>query len=53
MAETSCPTRYSPEASGFSLGRSLRYGLGVLAVPLADAARRPGRASYSNRSEVT
>jgi glycosyltransferase involved in cell wall biosynthesis len=34
IGEISCPTRYFPEASSISLGRSVRYGLGVLATAL-------------------
>lgn len=30
VAEISCPTKYSPEASSISLPPSIRYGLGVL-----------------------
>jgi glycosyltransferase involved in cell wall biosynthesis len=32
IGEISCPTRYFPEASSISLGRSVTYGLGVLGV---------------------
>jgi glycosyltransferase involved in cell wall biosynthesis len=32
VGEISCPTRYFPEASSIGLGRSIRYGLGVLAT---------------------
>ncbi|HEY8258079.1 MAG TPA: glycosyltransferase family 2 protein [Gemmatimonadales bacterium] len=30
IGEISCPTRYFPEASSISFGRSVRYGVGVL-----------------------
>jgi glycosyltransferase involved in cell wall biosynthesis len=30
IAEVSCPTRYSPEASSIGFGRSVRYGLGCV-----------------------
>ncbi len=53
MVEISCPTRYVPDAASISFGRFLRCDLGVLAVPLAAAGRRPGRANHFRRSEVT
>lgn len=34
IGEVSCPTRYFAEASSISFGRSLKYGLGVLATSL-------------------
>ncbi len=34
VGEISCPTRYFPEASSINLGRSIRYGFGVLATAL-------------------
>ncbi len=34
IGEISCPTRYFPEASSISFGRSVKYGLGVLAASL-------------------
>ncbi|MGI9104589.1 MAG: glycosyltransferase family 2 protein [Terriglobales bacterium] len=34
LGELSCPTRYFPEASSISFGRSVKYGLGVLATSL-------------------
>jgi glycosyltransferase involved in cell wall biosynthesis len=34
IAEVSCPTRYFPEASSIGFGRSVRYGLGVLATAI-------------------
>jgi glycosyltransferase involved in cell wall biosynthesis len=34
VGEISCPTRYFPEASSIGLGRSIRYGFGVLATAL-------------------
>jgi glycosyltransferase involved in cell wall biosynthesis len=42
IGEISCPTKYFPEASSINFTRSLRYGLGVLAVSLAYAAGRCG-----------
>lgn len=32
IGEISCPTRYEPESSSISFGRSVRYGFGVLGV---------------------
>lgn len=32
LGETSCPTRYMPEASSIGLRRAIRYGFGVLGV---------------------
>jgi glycosyltransferase involved in cell wall biosynthesis len=34
IGEISCPTRYFPEASSISFGRSVRYGFGVLGTAL-------------------
>lgn len=34
MGEISCPTKYFPEASSISFGRSVTYGLGVLKTSL-------------------
>ncbi len=34
IGEISCPTRYFPEASSISFGRSVRYGFGVLSTSL-------------------
>jgi glycosyltransferase involved in cell wall biosynthesis len=34
IGEISCPTRYFPEASSISFGRSVKYGLGVLATSM-------------------
>ncbi len=42
IGEISCPTKYFPEASSIKFSRSLRYGLGVLAVSAARAAARIG-----------
>jgi glycosyltransferase involved in cell wall biosynthesis len=42
IAETSCPTRYFAEASSIDFRRSLRYGLGTLAVSLAYRTARLG-----------
>jgi glycosyltransferase involved in cell wall biosynthesis len=40
IGEVSCPTRYFAEASSISLGRSIVYGLGVLATSVAFRLRR-------------
>jgi glycosyltransferase involved in cell wall biosynthesis len=32
IAEISCPTKYFPEASSINFGRSVKYGIGVLAT---------------------
>ena len=42
IAELTCPTSYFPEASSIDFGRSVRYGLGVLAVSAGAAVRRLG-----------
>jgi len=34
IGEVSCPTKYCPEASSISFGRSIKYGLGVLRTGL-------------------
>src|SRR5678815_606996 len=34
IGEVSCPTKYFPEASSISFSRSVKYGLGVLALSL-------------------
>ncbi len=40
IAEITCPTSYFPEASSIDLPRSVRYGLGVMAVSFGAAWRR-------------
>jgi glycosyltransferase involved in cell wall biosynthesis len=42
IAEVSCPTKYFAEASSINFHRSVRYGLGTLAVCLAYIAARSG-----------
>jgi len=44
IGEVSCPTRYMEEASSISFRRSVRYGLGVVAVTLKFVACRLGLA---------
>jgi glycosyltransferase involved in cell wall biosynthesis len=35
IGEVSCPTRYAPDASSITFGRSVRYGFGCLATAIA------------------
>jgi len=42
IGEVSCPTRYFEEASSISFSRSVKYGLGVLAVSLKVFLQRAG-----------
>ena len=42
IAEITCPTKYFEEASSINLSRSIRYGLGVLAVSLGYFFKRLG-----------
>lgn len=42
IGETSCPTRYMPEASSINFSRSVRYGLGVLGVSIRFFLARHG-----------
>jgi glycosyltransferase involved in cell wall biosynthesis len=42
VAEITCPTRYSPEASSINFPRSLRYGLGVLQTSILYRLQRWG-----------
>lgn len=42
IAEITCPTRYFAEASSINLSRSIRYGLGVLAVSVQYRMARLG-----------
>jgi glycosyltransferase involved in cell wall biosynthesis len=47
IGEISCPTRYMEEASSISFARSVRYGLGVLAVTAKFLAARWGIAKLA------
>ena len=47
IGEVSCPTKYFPEASSISFGRSVRYGLGVLSVCLKFRLQKWGLRSYT------
>jgi hypothetical protein len=42
IGEISCPTRYFAEASSINFGRSVVYGLGVLATSLRFRLHRAG-----------
>ncbi len=42
IGEVSCPTRYAPDASSISFGRSVRYGLACLATDLVFRLSRWG-----------
>ena len=42
IGEVSCPTKYFEEASSINFGRSVTYGLGVLATTLQFALQRSG-----------
>jgi glycosyltransferase involved in cell wall biosynthesis len=42
LAEVSCPTRYSPEASSINFWRSIQYGVGCIATGIQFRATRLG-----------
>ncbi|MBW1992530.1 MAG: glycosyltransferase family 2 protein, partial [Deltaproteobacteria bacterium] len=46
IGEVSCPTRYFPEASSINFGRSVKYGLGVLATSLKFWLQKRGWARF-------
>jgi len=46
IGEISCPTNYFTEASSINFGRSVKYGLGVLATTLKCWLQRSGIAHY-------
>lgn len=46
IGEVSCPTKYFEEASSISFGRSVKYGLGVLATSLAFCFQKVGLARF-------
>jgi glycosyltransferase involved in cell wall biosynthesis len=46
IGEVSCPTKYFPEASSISFSRSVKYGLGVLAVSFKYRLQRWGLRTY-------
>ena len=41
VGEISCPTRYFEDASSINFARSVKYGLGVLAISVKYAYRSP------------
>jgi len=45
IAEVSCPTKYSPDASSINLPRSIRYGLGCLGTAIMFRLAKWGLAS--------
>ena len=56
IGEISCPTKYFPEASSIGFGRSVKYGLGVVAASVEFRAWRLGLrapARYSQSPELT
>jgi len=46
IGELSCPTRYFPEASTIGFGKSVAYGLGVIATTVKGALQKRGLASF-------
>ncbi len=42
IGEVSCPTRYAPDASSITFGRSVRYGFGCLATAISFRLSRLG-----------
>ena len=46
IAEITCPTKYFPEASSINLGRSIKYGLGVLGVSLSYRLQKIGLGKF-------
>ena len=50
IGEISCPTKYFPEASSIGFGRSVTYGLGVMATSLEFRAWRLGLRSPARYS---
>ena len=56
IGEISCPTKYFPGASSINFGRSVKYGLGVVATSLEYRAWRLGlsrRPRYENSPTLT
>ena len=47
IAEITCPTKYFEEASSINFKRSMKYGLGVLAVSMAFRLRKMKLAKFS------
>ena len=46
IGEVSCPTKYFAEASSINFGRSVKYGLGVLATTLQFALQKMGAGNF-------
>src|ERR1700676_5648595 len=46
IGEVSCPTKYFEEASSITFGRSVKYGLGVLAPTMKFAIQRAGLGNF-------
>lgn len=46
IGEISCPTKYFPEASSINFGRSVKYGLGVLATSLKFRLQKMGLGKF-------
>ena len=46
IGEVSCPTKYFAEASSINFGRSVKYGLGVVATTLKFAIQRAGLGNF-------
>jgi hypothetical protein len=53
IGEVSCPTRYAPDASSITFGRSVRYGFGCLATAIAFRLSRLGVVRSRRFSPVT
>jgi hypothetical protein len=51
IGEVSCPTKYFEEASSINFGRSVVYGLGVLATTLQFALQKWGLGRFRIFSE--
>jgi glycosyltransferase involved in cell wall biosynthesis len=51
IGEVSCPTKYFEEASSINFGRSVKYGLGVLATTLQFALQKLRLAQFPRFSE--
>jgi len=51
IGEVSCPTKYFAEASSINFGRSVTYGLGVLATTLQFALQKTGAGRFRIFSE--
>jgi len=52
IGELSCPTKYFEEASSINFGRSVKYGLGVLATTLQFSLQKWGLTKFRRFSET-